>query len=190
MLSIVWHITEELLLEDKITSRVAMLVRDFIAYRNGSRNGQGNVEKTKPDRMFMSVFFHNKGIEMIDLPKILHNKFILKTIPSFVEQREPPIVCYSYTKPIYSTIFNFKSVVKCMDFDVGTADLMCDCNPSSSYYYTPVGHVVTGDLGMLNCVLISKGPSFREQNNINWNLNRRICRDAVKKYKDKWCRSR
>ena len=138
MLSIVWHITEELLLEDKITSRVAMLVRDFIAYRNGSRNGQGNVEKTKPDRMFMSVFFHNKGIEMIDLPKILHNKNILKTIPSFVEQREPPIVCYSYTKPIYSTIFNFKSVVKCMDFDVGTADLMCDCNPSSSYYYTPV----------------------------------------------------
>ena len=68
--------------------KLNIVLRDFIAYRNGSRNGHSNVEKTKPDRMFMSVFFHNKGIEMIDLPKIL--------------QREPPIVSYSYTKPIYN----------------------------------------------------------------------------------------
>ena len=48
---------------------------------------------------------------------------MLKTIPAFVRQQEPPIVSYSYTKPIYNTIFNFKSVVKCIDFDVGTADM-------------------------------------------------------------------
>ena len=51
---------------------------------------------------------------------------------------------------------------------------------------------MTGDLGIIRdvelCRLMSKDPSFREQNNINWNLNRHICRDAVKKYKDKWCR--
>ena len=51
---------------------------------------------------------------------------------------------------------------------------------------------MTGDLGIIKgvelCHLLSKGPSFREQNNINWNLNRRICKDTVKKYKDKWCK--
>ena len=52
--------------------------------------------EAKPDRMFMKVFFHNKGIEMIDLPRILHHKKVLKTIPAFVSQREPPIVSYSY----------------------------------------------------------------------------------------------
>ena len=189
-LSIVWHIIEELLLEDKITSRVAMLLRDFIAYRNGFRGDHLNIQETKSDRMFMNVFFHNKGIEMVDLPKILHHKNVLKTIPAFVRQQEPPIVSYSYTKPIYNTIFNFKSVVKCIDFDVGTADMECNCNPSSSYYYMPVGHVMTGDLGIVKDVelrhLLSKGPSFREQNNINWVLNRRICKDAIKKYKGKW----
>ena len=130
----------------------------------------------------MNVFFHNKGIEMVDLPKILHHKNVLKTIPAFVRQQEPPIVSYSYTKPIYNTIF--KSVVKCLDFDVGTADMECNCNPSSSYYYTPVGHVMTADLGIVRDVelrhLLSKGPSFREQNNINWALTRRICKDAIK----------
>ena len=191
-LSIVWHSTdsEELLLEDKITTRVAMLLRDFIAYRNGSRGDHLNVQGNKSDRMFMNVFFHNKSIEMVDLPKILHHKDVLKTIPAFVRQQEPPIVSYSYTKPIYNTIFNFKSIVKCIGFDVGTADMECNCNPSSSYYYTPVGHVMTGDLGIVRDVelrhLLSKGPTFREQNNINWALNRCICKDAIKKYKDKW----
>ena len=71
-LSIVWHILEELLLEDKMTSRVAMLLRDFIAYRNGFRGDHLNVQGNKSDRMFMNVLFHNKGIEMVDLPKILH----------------------------------------------------------------------------------------------------------------------
>ena len=28
--------------------------------------------------------------------------------------------------------------------------------------------------------LLRKGPSFREQNNINWTLNRRIYKDAIK----------
>ena len=73
-----------------------MLIRDFIAYRNGSQGDHPNVVETKPDRMFMKVFFHNKGIEMIDLPRILHHKKVLKIIPAFVSQREPPIVRYSY----------------------------------------------------------------------------------------------
>ena len=32
-----------------------------------------------------------------------------------------------------------------------------------------------------------KGPQFREQNNINWNKNKRLCKEAIKKYRDKWC---
>ena len=60
----------------------------------------------------------------------------------------------------------------------------CNCNPSCTYYYASVGHVMTGHLGIVRDVelrhLLSKGPSFREQNNINWTLSRRICKDAIK----------
>ena len=46
---------------------------------------------------------------------------------------------------------------------------MCSCN-SSRYKYESSGHVGTGDLSSIKDIklrsLISKGPSYREQNNI------------------------
>ena len=36
--------------------------------------------------------------------------------------------------------------------------------------------------------LIQKGPSYREQNNINWNTNLKNCIKAIKEYKTKWAR--
>ena len=35
-----------------------------------------------------------------------------------------------------------------LDFDNGIEDMHCDCN-TSSYCYEPAGHVVTGDLILL-----------------------------------------
>ena len=34
--------------------------------------------------------------------------------------------------------------------------------------------------------MIAKGPNYRDQNNINWNVNSKICKEAVSKYKVKW----
>ena len=62
-------------------------------------------------------FEHVMYIEMIDLPKYKDS------IPAFLRHRKPPIVSYSYTKTISSWIFNQKSVVEELDFDVGTEDI-------------------------------------------------------------------
>ena len=71
----------------------------------------------------------------------------------------------------------------------GTADMECSCS-SSNYRYEPCGHVVTGDLSIIRGVklrnLIKKGPMYREQNNIDWNVNMRNCKEAVSKYMRKW----
>ena len=52
------------------------------------------------------------------------------------------------------------------------------------------GHIVTGDLKLIKDIklrnMIAKGPNYREQNNINWNVNSKICKEAVSKYKVKW----
>ena len=44
----------------------------------------------------------------------------------------------------------------------------------SSFLYKSLGHVITGDLRIITNKklreLVSKGPNFREQNNINWDL--------------------
>ena len=61
--------------------------------------------------------------------------------------------------------------------------MCCDCSTSSNCY-EPVGHVVTGgvDLTIMDAKirsLVTKGPSFREQ---NCTVNERLCREAVAEY--------
>ena len=194
LLKIAWDVTEEYLLEDKIPSRVGILIRDFISFKN--KLHLDNIEdKLKEVRnkggWFLKLMFHNKGIDMIYLPGILHNKKVLRTVPSFVQHIEPPIVSYSYTKGIRNIIFNHKAVIKDIDFGMGTSNVTCSCS-SSRFLYTPANHVITGNLDIVKHTelhnLINKGPSFREQNNINWLLNRNLCLEAIRKYKIMWAR--
>ena len=135
------------------------------------------------------MFFHNKGIDLINLPRILHYKRVAKQVPHFFRNREPPIVSYSYPKTIANKIFNFRNVLEELDFNVGTSDMVCDCN-TSAYLYVPVGHVVTGNLSIVRNrhvrQLLRKGPKFREQNNIDWDKNKYLCMKALRKYVDKW----
>ena len=71
-----------------------------------------------------------------------------------------------------------------LNMDCGTAGMVCSCN-SSRYKYESCGHVVTGYLSIIKDVklrnLISKGPAYREQNNIDWRVNLKNCKAAVSK---------
>ena len=64
--------------------------------------------------------------------------------------------------------------------------MCCDCS-TSDFCYEPVGHIVTGDLTIIRdaklLALIGKGPSYREQNFVDW---KKICSEAVAAYKHKW----
>ena len=55
--------------------------------------------------------------------------------------------------------------------------------------YSPIGHVVTGDLNVIRDAklraLIQKGPSYREQNDVDWKVTEKSYREAVAKYKHK-----
>ena len=92
--------------------------------------------------------FHNKEIEMINLHGILHNKKVLRTVPSFVQHIEPPIVSYSYTKSIRYVIFNHKVVIMDIDFSMGTSNMTCNCS-FSRFLYAPAGHVIMGNLDIV-----------------------------------------
>ena len=67
--------------------------------------------------------------------------------------------------------------------------MCCNCS-KSKYCYEPAGHVITGDLRIIRDAklrsIIEKGPSFREQNYIDWNINKNLYKEAVAKYKRKW----
>ena len=65
-------------------------------------------------------------------------------VPQFLENREPPIVSYSYSRTISGRIFNQRTVVEELDVDRGMEGICWDCS-ASSYCYVLAGHVVTGD---------------------------------------------
>ena len=71
--------------------------------------------------------------------------------------------------------------------------MKCECS-SSKFCYSPAGHFGTGDLKLIEDIklrkLIAKGPNYREQNNINWNVNSELCKEAVSKYKVKWLKKK
>ena len=90
---------------------------------------------------------------------------VLRTVPSFVQHIEPPIVTcsYSYTKCIRNVIFNHKAVIKDIDFSMKTSNMTCNCR-SSRFLYAPSGHLIMGNLDIVKNTelrnLINKEPSF------------------------------
>ena len=58
-------------------------------------------------RHFIKIQFVNKGIEFINLPRIFKDKSVISSIPTYFENKESPIICYKYNKPICSTVFNY-----------------------------------------------------------------------------------
>ena len=190
-LGILIDLANNLLLEQKIPKYIPLIIKDLASFKLGLHK---MVKITKIDtttKTFLKVPFHNKGIEMINLSQILHSKPVKKSIPSFFQNQTPPIISYSYTKTIAGKIFNFKQSIKDLDFEIGTTNLSCDCHVSD-FRYEPVGHVVTGNLGIVENKklrkLLSKGPSYREQNNINWDTNQKIIKKAVRAYKVQWAK--
>jgi hypothetical protein len=97
-------------------------------------------------------------------------------VPVYFREQEPPIITYEYTNTIAGKIFNVSSALSNLDIHA-FLDNPPDCNcKSSAYCYPTHGHVITGDLNIINNHklkdLILKGPKFREPNKVNWAKNK------------------
>ena len=71
---------------------------------------------------FIKIPFINKGIEFIDLPSIFRDNNVISAIPSYFENRESPIICDKYNKPIRNTILNFNTLVSDLDIETSSSD--------------------------------------------------------------------
>ena len=68
-------------------------------------------------RHFIKIQFVNKGNEFINLPSIFKDKSVMSSIPTYFENKESPIICNQYNKPIRSTVFNYNKVVTELDIE-------------------------------------------------------------------------
>ena len=68
-------------------------------------------------RHFIKIQFVNKWIEFINLPSIFKDKSVISSIPTYFENKESPIICYKYNKPICITVFNYNKLVTELDIE-------------------------------------------------------------------------
>ena len=65
----------------------------------------------------------------------------------------------------------------------------CQCN-TSKFCYEPHGHVITGDLMVIENVklreLVAKGPKYQEPNKINWQSTETMISNSIDLYVEQW----
>ena len=78
--------------------------------------------ETNHKRHFIEIPFINKRIEFIDLPSIFKDRSVTSSIPAYLQNFEPPIICYEYNKSIRNTVFNFNKLVSDLDIHANTPE--------------------------------------------------------------------
>ena len=146
--------------------------------------------KTKPTRsQFMRIYFDNKGIEMVNISRLLHK--VNNAIPDSFKIQDPPTVLFLRSPTIGSKIFNYKDVVKDLEtLEWNDDEHKCDC--SNSEFCDPShGHIVTGNLNIITNdklrSLLTKGPTYREANEIDWKKAFHCIKRGVCEVQQKWC---
>jgi hypothetical protein len=93
-------------------------------------------------RSFLKLSFTNKGLDCINLRNILHHKSFETKIPPHFKDQYVPICSYVYIYVLRDLNID--------DFKFKHPDCTC---ASSPFIYNPTGHVITGDLKIINMSL-------------------------------------
>ena len=143
--------------------RVTTTILDISHYRL-FKHVKSDVPAEKP-KHFMKIKFLHKGIDAINLPQLLRSQSVMDKIPAYFKDKEPPI-SYQYTNTVANKLFNFSSTLSNLDITNYLSNPKhCQCN-TSKFCYEPHGHVVTGDLMVIENVnvklreLVAKGPKY------------------------------
>ena len=128
--------------------------------------------KKKPPENICNIFIDNKGVELINIARILRDPEISSALPKSIEF-PTPLVTYKLGLPLSTKIFNLNPFVNTFELDeflLNPNILPCKCinSPFADKYHK---HVVAGDLRIIGNYhlrkLFTKGHTFRETKTIN-----------------------
>ncbi|XP_055999877.1 uncharacterized protein LOC130046520 isoform X1 [Ostrea edulis] len=141
---------------------------------------------------FLKLKFTNKGIDAVNISNILRHKRVQSCIPTYFKFKSTPCISYSYTSTIASKLFNYKQTLQCLDIDhLIRNPPTCSCS-SSSFNYSPAGHVITGDVDIVENEdlksLILKCSKYREPRSFNWRQNFISIMSSVEDYARRWAK--
>ena len=124
----------------------------------------GTTTKKKNSGSFLVVQYCNKFVEYVNLSKIFKHKNVNNTFPHKSQYFSIPTVSYKYGATIRSKVVNYHQTH--LD-NLDHTKMTCDCSPNNNFVDGHHGHVVTGDLNIIDNVelrnLLSKGLNYRDQ---------------------------
>ena len=106
--------------------------------------------KTKPTNL-IKLHFVNKGMDMINISKIINDKNVKKSLATQFDKTEQISTVYTLTKTIRSKIFNHKEFIKTLD----TKDILDNMNDlpfnctTSPFTDANHGNIVSGDISIV-----------------------------------------
>ena len=144
----------------------------------------------KNERDFYHLNFRDKGLDFINISRILRNHNVSSKVPIYFNEKEPPIVGYRFNKSIAGQLFNYKEALSEEGIDhFDNNEISCNCQ-TSPFIDGSHGHVITGNLNIIENEtlknMVRKGPKFRLPQRINWNEDRKIIENFLDTYIDKW----
>ena len=127
--------------------RVIAIILDIANFRL-FRAVRSDVPAENP-KHFMKIKFLNKAVDAINLPALLRSTSVTNKIPVYFRDKEPPIVSYEYTSTVASKLFNFSPALSNLNVsEYFSNPQTCQCK-ESKFCYEPHGHVITGDLRVI-----------------------------------------
>jgi len=148
----------------------------------------------KSPNSVLNVKFHNKAVELINVPNILHSPLLSSSFPDKLVNNEyvVPTVVYNLEDSIHSKVFNYNKFVNKLDLDAFLRDetiLPCNC-ANSPFIDSHHGHIITGDLKVVTDSklrnLLSKGPSHREPVTLNFDKAKEEILSGINLLVTKW----
>ena len=152
-----------------------------------------NRAKKKPPENLCSIYFDNKGVELINIPRILQHPDITSSLPTTTIKFPIPRVTYKLAPHLLTRIFNFNHFVNNLDLDNFLHDptsLPCTCD-KSPFVDKHHKHLVTGDLRIIkNNTLrkfFGKGPKYRTPQPIDFIKAKSCILNGLETCVKNWC---
>ena len=162
-----------------------------------NNNNNASFVNDEVERAVIVIPLNCYNVELLNLHSIFANKKVKEYLPVHVQHLHPPKIFYKLNNPISLRMCNYSKFLSCLS-EQDVKNIMsedCVCSHKPDFVYKPHGHIISGDLGIVdNTILrgfLSKGTKFRvpctlPQDRIKSDLNEAVDKHILKlsnKYK-------
>ena len=132
-----------------------------------------------------------RKVEMLNLQSIIKDNNVCKLLRDSVKDKYPPKIFYKLNNPIALRLCNYSRFLK----NLNTDDIRyivqgnCVCTKLPSFVYHPHGHILTGDIELIQDINLKEffkfGTKFRLPSEKSWKSVMKMIKDSLNLHIDK-----